>query len=86
MEIKNHLRIALAQVDLVWEDPEQNRLNLTNDIESLKGVCDLLVLPETFTTGFSMSALSLAESMEGPTINWMKELGNCWNFQWLRAS
>ena len=74
MEIKNNLRITLAQVDLVWEDPEQNRVNLTKDIESLKGVCDLLVLPETFTTGFSMGALSLAEKMEGPTINWMKEL------------
>jgi predicted amidohydrolase len=77
MEIKNNLRIALAQVDLVWEDPEQNRVILTKDIESLKGVCDLLVLPETFTTGFSMGALSLAETMEGHTINWMKELSVC---------
>ena len=71
MEIKNNLRITLAQVDLIWENPEQNRLNLKKDIESLKGVCDLLILPETFTTGFSMGAYNLAEPMDGPTIKWL---------------
>ena len=74
MENKNNLRITLAQVDLVWENPEQNRLNLKKDIESLKGVCDLLILPETFTTGFSMGAFNLAEPMDGPTINWLLEM------------
>ena len=74
MEIKNNLRIALAQVDLVWENPEQNRLNLEKGILSLKSFCDLVVLPETFTTGFSMSAYDLAEPMDGPTINWLIDI------------
>ena len=74
MDSNNNLRIALAQVDLVWENPEQNRLNLKKDIESLKGVCDLLILPETFTTGFSMGTFNLAEPMDGPTINWLLEM------------
>ncbi len=71
MDHNNNLRIALAQVDLVWENPEQNRLNLKKDIESLKGVCDVLILPETFTTGFSMSSINLAEPMDGPTVSWL---------------
>ena len=74
MEIKNNLRIALAQADLVWENPEQNRLNLETEIINLKSLCDLLILPETFTTGFSMSAYDLAESMVGPTIKWLINL------------
>lgn len=74
MKIKNDLRIALAQADLVWEDPEQNRLNLEKGIVELKSHCDLIILPETFTTGFSTSAYDLAEPMGGTTINWLINL------------
>ena len=74
MKIINNLRIALAQVEIVWENPVQNRLKLEKGIVSLKSYCDLVILPETFTTGFSMSAFHLAEPMEGPTINWLIDL------------
>jgi len=74
MEIKKILRITLAQVDLVWENPGQNRMNFEIQIRKLTGQSDLVILPETFTTGFSMNAADLAEPMDGPTVNWMLNL------------
>ncbi len=74
MEIKDNLRITLAQVDLAWENPEQNRMNLEVQIRQLIGQSDLVILPETFTTGFSMRAGELSEPMDGPTISWLLNL------------
>jgi omega-amidase len=74
MDTKDNLRITLAQVDLAWENPLQNRLQLEVEIRQLTGKSDLVVLPETFTTGFSMSARDFAESMDGPTVNWLLQL------------
>ncbi|HEY3387979.1 MAG TPA: nitrilase-related carbon-nitrogen hydrolase [Prolixibacteraceae bacterium] len=74
MEIKDNLRITLAQVDLVWENPRQNRLNLESHIRELIGKSDLVILPETFTTGFSMHPNDLAESMDGTTVTWLLNL------------
>ncbi len=68
------LRITLAQTDLVWENPEQNRRNLEDQILGLSGTSDLVILPETFTTGFSMRRGDFAETMDGPTISWMLHL------------
>jgi len=76
MKIKVNLRITLAQVDLVWENPEQNRLDFEVQIKQLTGKSDLVILPETFTTGFSMRACDLAEPMDGPTIKWMLNLSH----------
>jgi len=74
MEIKDILRITLAQVNLVWENPEQNRLDFEMQIRQLSGKSDLVILPETFATGFSMRACDLAEPMDGPTVNWLLSL------------
>ena len=74
METKEILRITLAQVDLVWENPGQNRMNLEMQIRQLICQSDLVILPETFTTGFSMHAADLAEPMDGPTVAWMQNL------------
>lgn len=74
MEIINILRVTLAQVDLVWENPVQNRHLLDRQIRQLSGKSDLVILPETFSTGFSMHPNNLAEPMDGPTINWMLKL------------
>lgn len=74
MKIKDNLRITLAQVNLVWENPEQNRMDLDVKIRELIGKSDLVILPETFTTGFSMRAPDLAEPMNGPTITWLLNL------------
>jgi predicted amidohydrolase len=74
MEIKNNLRITLLQFDLTWENPEQNRQYTEALIRQLTGKSDLIILPETFTTGFSMRPSDLAESMDGPTVNWLLNL------------
>lgn len=62
------LRVALVQTDIVWEDKEQNRARCAAVLERLAGHCDLMVLPEMFTTGFSMRAEALAEPVSGPTV------------------
>jgi predicted amidohydrolase len=74
MEIKNNLRITLLQFDLAWEYPEQNRRYIEEQIRQLTGKIDLVILPETFTTGFSMRPSDLAELMDGFTVNWLLSL------------
>jgi omega-amidase len=68
-----HLRVTMVQVDLAWQDPAANRRSLAAHFRGLVGHTDLVVLPEMFSTGFSMEAETLAEDMDGPTIGWMRE-------------
>ncbi|MBT8245676.1 MAG: amidohydrolase [Winogradskyella sp.] len=74
--MENELKIALIQSDLTWENPEDNRNHFTSKIESISESVDLIVLPEMFTSGFTMNASSIAEKMEGDTINWLKALAS----------
>ena len=74
MNAKDILRVTLSEVDLVWENPDENRRNLEKLILQLDGSSDLVILPETFTTGFSTQQDELAEPMDGPTIHWMLNL------------
>lgn len=67
------MRITLIQTALIWENPEANRLRLTEKMAQLAGQTDLVLLPEMFSTGFSMNAAGLAETMNGPTVRWMQE-------------
>lgn len=67
------MQISILQTALHWEDPVANRAMLAQKMNALKGVTDIVVLPEMFTTGFSMNASVLAEPMEGPTVNWLSE-------------
>ncbi|MFO1393075.1 MAG: amidohydrolase [Steroidobacteraceae bacterium] len=71
--MNQHLRVTLVQADLAWRDPEANRHRLAAHFRGLAGHTDLVVLPEMFSTGFSMDAESLAEPMDGPTVGWMRE-------------
>jgi omega-amidase len=66
------LTITLMQQELAWEDPETNRNRFRALIESLEKPTQLVVLPEMFTTGFSMQPERWAESMDGPSVQWMK--------------
>ena len=68
------LRVTLLQTDLVWEDPVANRSQFETLIRNLAVETDLIVLPEMFTTGFTMNAAALAETMKGPTIAWLLEM------------
>ena len=67
------LNVTLIQTDLVWHDPAANRGSLQGRFAALAGQTDLIVLPEMFTTGFTMEASSVAEVADGPTVAWMRE-------------
>ena len=69
-----NLKSALIQSDLVWENPKQNRDNFSDKINAINQVVDLIILPEMFTTGFTMNMSSVAETMQGDTVKWMLEL------------
>lgn len=72
--MQNELKVALIQSDLIWENPEQNRINFSKKIDAISGNVDVVMLPEMFTTGFTMNAESVAETMDGKTVSWMKDL------------
>lgn len=77
--MQNHLTIAIIQTHLHWENPQANRAALQSKIESLQNTANLIILPEMFTTGFTMNAAPFAESMDGETILWMKTLAQKMN-------
>ncbi|HEY0768590.1 MAG TPA: amidohydrolase [Steroidobacteraceae bacterium] len=68
------LRVSLLQQPLVWQDPAANRAHFEALLEPLAGRTDLVVLPETFTTGFSMQVERLGEPAGGPTTEWLNAL------------
>lgn len=68
------LKTALLQADLKWEDAAANRNLFETEIEKLSPEVDLIVLPEMFSTGFSMNAEALAEPTGGPTMQWMQKM------------
>jgi len=70
------LIITKVQTELAWEQPADNRRHLQAIIERLEHPTDLVVLPEMFTTGFSMNALANAEEPGGPTQQWMQTLAS----------
>ena len=67
------LDITLVQTPLHWEDPEANRQFLGEKIQALPDGQDVIVLPEMFTTGFSMNCAHLAEEVNGPTFDWLAQ-------------
>jgi omega-amidase len=68
------LTVSFVQASLQWHDPQTNRQELGRHIDGISISTDLIVLPEMFTTGFSMEASTLAEPAEGPTLHWMREV------------
>ncbi len=66
------LKITLVQTNLLWEDKNQNLENFNKLLSTIPST-DLIILPEMFTTGFSMNSQLLAEPMNGHTVSWMKK-------------
>jgi len=64
-------RLSIAQQPLAWQDAAANRAHFGNLLAPLAGATDLVVLPEMFTTGFSMQPEAHAEIANGPTRNWL---------------
>jgi omega-amidase len=70
------LRVSLVQQPLVWQDPQRNRAHFETLLLPLAGQTDLVVLPETFTTGFSMDVERLGERAGGLSSQWLARLAN----------
>src|SRR5689334_4469036 len=68
------LRVSLLQQPLVWHDGAANRARFETLLQPLAGQTDLVVLPETFTTGFSMEVERVGEPCGGPTTQWLLRL------------
>jgi predicted amidohydrolase len=66
------LRISLVQADLAWHDPAANLVHLDRQLGKITDSVDVIVLPEMFTTGFSMNAPELAEPDGGPSAQWLQ--------------
>ena len=64
------LRITLIQTSLHWEDKKANLKLFDEKINNIEEETDLILLPEMFSTGFSMNAEKLAEEMNGETVQW----------------
>jgi len=69
--MQDTLKIALIQSDLVWESSEANIKNFDTKLDALNGDIDLVVLPEMFSSGFTMKPDHVAQSMKGTSISWM---------------
>jgi predicted amidohydrolase len=67
------LRIAVLQQSLAWQAPEQNRRQFAEWLQPLHGALDVIVLPEMFTTGFTMEPEAVAEAEDGPTVEWLRQ-------------
>lgn len=72
--MQQHLNIALVQSNLAWENPVQNRGHVSETINAISESVDVIVLPEMFTTGFTMNPKAVFETMDGESVLWMKAL------------
>lgn len=68
------LTITLIQTNLFWENKKANLQMLQQKIESIPEKTEVVILPEMFTTGFSMKPELFAETMDGETVQWMKKI------------
>jgi predicted amidohydrolase len=68
--MQKQLNTFLIQADLLWEDPAGNREQFDKKIGKIKDA-DLIILPEMFTSGFTMNPKPVAEKMNGESVNWM---------------
>lgn len=68
------LTFTLIQTKLYWEDKEANLNVLAQKINSIREKTQVVILPEMFSTGFSMKPEQLAEKMDGPAVQWMRSI------------
>ena len=73
------MKIALVQTTLTWENPTENRSHLVQKITGFMEDVDLIVLPEMFSSGFTMNPKAVVETMEGETISWLQHLAKAKN-------
>lgn len=71
LSMDDKLQVAIIQAKLEWENSDANLQMFSEKIEAISDKTELIVLPEMFTTGFSMNAENLAEETDGKTLRWM---------------
>jgi omega-amidase len=74
------MKISVLQPDIAWENKSLNFHILTELLVPLNGNTDLVILPEMFNTGFSMDPNKLAETSDGETFQWLKNVSGKGNF------
>ena len=74
------MKIVVIQALLHWENPTENRNYFEQKMNSITEETDLIVLPEMFTSGFTMNPETVAETMNGETITLLKSLAKTKNF------
>jgi omega-amidase len=72
--IAPQLRVTLVQTNLHWHDAGANHEQFSRLLANVHGATDLIVLPEMFTTGFTMAAEEVAEPPNGPSTEWMRKI------------
>ncbi len=78
--MKPSLTISLVQTNNIWENIEANLSSLSSKIDDIEDQTDMIILPELFSTGFTMEGDKVAESMDGKGVLWMKAISkkkNC---------
>lgn len=68
------LKISIVQTDIAWENKQENLRMLRGKLHALRGTTEIVVLPEMFSTGFTMKSRELAEPVSGITVRILKEL------------
>lgn len=68
-----NLHITTVQTALHWEDNDANLAMFEELLATIQNPTDVIILPEMFTTGFTMNPKKVAETMTGKTMNWLKE-------------
>jgi predicted amidohydrolase len=73
MELLSDLRVSAVQTDIFWQDVNQNLDYLDLLLAPLSGSTDLIVLPEMFTSGFTMNPSAMTSENQEKTLSWLKE-------------
>jgi len=76
----HNIKVSVIQSDLIWEDAQKNRSSFEKKIDKLPKETNLVILPEMFTTGFSMKSKELAEEINSSlTLDWMRQIAKSKN-------
>ena len=73
------MKTALIQTNIIWENPSENRSILEEKINAITEAIDLIILPEMFTSGFTMHPNLVAETMNGVTVTWLQNIAKTKN-------
>lgn len=73
------MKTAIIQSDIIWENPKANREIFEEKINSIKEAVDLIILPEMFSTGFTMNPSAVAETMDGEIVSWLIKMAKIKN-------